>query len=590
MHKAPVQVEETDEDKIEVVIQEKEETTEEEVPPQPKRISFSGTSIEKDLKIKIVDELGALVTGMAFKITVTPQKGNQSREYIDEDMDGIIHITDMTPGKYTVQLHDTEGFLIAEHSIPMTVKNKIEYKKVDVKNEIKKESEVDLKKEEAPVQKPKEESKLQDTVALLESSKNEVVVAKDKVDLSTFPKATAGEKKNQATIMETATVAVPGTIMLYDLGSDASKTYCIQPEVTGEVQVIQGYAWKSDVDGIFTCTVNEDQSVLVSAAKVGTANLSLLIEYDDVTELSRVRKQTEIQIAVTVSEITDDKTQLKDNEGSVLYLDEERKQSATLKDYGKAKEFYTIKYTGWQTIDEKLYYFDKNHQPVTGIQVIGGGRYTFGKDGALLKTQEQRGIDVSKYQENIDWNAVANAGIDYAIIRVGYRGYSVGSLVEDPWFKRHIEGATKAGLKVGVYFFTQAITQAEAIEEASMALSLVAGYRLQLPIYIDTEAVYGNDGSPGRANGLSTSERTAIVKAFCETVRNAGYMPGVYASTSWYNNQLKASQLEMYAIWVAQYADACAYKGRYDMWQYTSKGSVPGINGRVDLNISYVAY
>lgn len=583
MSSEPVEVDKPEKEKMEVVVEETEEPIVEAVPVGPKKISFSGTSIEKDLKIKIADETGALVTGTVFKVTVTAQKAKEGKEYTDDDMDGIIYITDMVSGKYTVQLHEMEGFLIAENSLVMTVKDKIEYKKVDVKNEIKKESEVDIKKEEAPIQKPQEESKLQDTVSLLESSKEEVVVAKDNVDLSYFPKASVSEIKKHENITETTVVAVPESVALYNGGGKQSKTCLLSLEVADENQVIQGYSWQADAEGIFTFAENVDKTITVSALQTGVANLCLIIEYED--GVARISQQKEIKIAVTVSELTDDKTQIKDQEGTLLYLDEEKKEPATIKDYGIAKEFYATKYTGWQTIEDKLYYFDTNHKVVTGVQIIGGGRYTFGEDGALLKTQEQRGIDVSKWQGNIDWNAVANAGIDFAIIRAGNRGTSTGVLIEDSYFKKNIEGATKAGIKVGVYIYSQAITEAEAVEEASMAISLVSGYKLQLPIFFDTEKYEG-----GRANGLGVSVRTAIAKAFCETVRNAGYMPGIYSNYYWLRDNLDMSQLEMYSVWVAHYASACGYPGRYDIWQYTSTGSVPGIKGNVDLNISYVGY
>jgi len=180
---------------------------------------------------------------------------------------------------------------------------------------------------------------------------------------------------------------------------------------------------------------------------------------------------------------------------------------------------------------------------------------------------------------------VAASGINFAIIRVGYRGSSSGALVQDPYFKKNISGATKAGIKVGLYFFTQAVNEAEAVEEASMAMSLASGYKVTYPIFIDTESA-----SNGRANGLSKSARTAVVKAFCQTVRNGGYKAGVYASKSWYANQLNASALNGYCIWVAQYNSSCTYSGKYDMWQYSSKGSVSGIKGNVDMNISYTGY
>lgn len=193
------------------------------------------------------------------------------------------------------------------------------------------------------------------------------------------------------------------------------------------------------------------------------------------------------------------------------------------------------------------------------------------------------GIDVSKWQKEIDWDKVKNEGVDFAIIRCGYRGSVTGSLVEDPYFEQNIKGARAAGIKVGVYFFTQAVSEVEAVEEASMVISLVRDYELQYPVFIDTEGAGGN----GRADSLNVEERTAVCEAFCTTVKNAGLEAGVYASRNWYNNKLTASTLESYAIWLAEYRSVPLYQGYYQMWQYTSKGKINGINGNVDLNVSY---
>lgn len=194
------------------------------------------------------------------------------------------------------------------------------------------------------------------------------------------------------------------------------------------------------------------------------------------------------------------------------------------------------------------------------------------------------GIDVSKWNKEINWSAVKSAGVDFAIIRCGYRGSSTGSLVEDPYFLKNITGATEAGIKVGLYFFTQATTEVEAVEEASMAIMLANDYQLDYPIFIDTEGAGGN----GRADDLGVEARTAVCKAFSETIIAAGYQAGIYASKNWYENQLYAEELSDYVIWMAQYSDSPTYEGDYLLWQYTSKGSIDGINGNVDLNISYL--
>jgi len=192
------------------------------------------------------------------------------------------------------------------------------------------------------------------------------------------------------------------------------------------------------------------------------------------------------------------------------------------------------------------------------------------------------GIDVSKWNKTIDWEKVKESGVRFVIIRCGYRGSKTGVLVEDPYFRQNIQGAKDAGLKVGVYFFTQAINQAEAVEEASMVLSLTEGYELDYPIFIDTE------GSGGRADSLDAITRTAVCQAFCETIEQAGGEAGVYASRNWYYNNVDDDALAEYTIWVAEYREEPLYTGRYDIWQYTSSGRIDGIEGRVDLNLSYV--
>lgn len=217
------------------------------------------------------------------------------------------------------------------------------------------------------------------------------------------------------------------------------------------------------------------------------------------------------------------------------------------------------------------------------------GTEDYDDTGSNLKPTEVKdifGIDVSKYQKDIDWNRVAASGVKFAIIRCGYRGSKSGVLVEDPYFKKNIEGAKAAGIKVGVYFFTQAVNETEAVEEASMAVALAKNFGLDYPIFIDSEGAGGN----GRADALDKEQRTAILVAFCETVNNAGFNAGVYSSRCWYNDKLDADKLEDYCIWDAEYRSSPLYKGRYDIWQYSSAGTIDGIDTRVDLNISYKDY
>lgn len=194
------------------------------------------------------------------------------------------------------------------------------------------------------------------------------------------------------------------------------------------------------------------------------------------------------------------------------------------------------------------------------------------------------GIDVSKWNGDIDWDKVKNAGVEFAIVRAGYRGSVTGSLVQDPYFEANMKGTAAAGVPAGIYFFTQAVNEVEAVEEASMVLKLIKEYKLDYPIFIDTEGAGGN----GRADGLDVETRTLVCEAFCRTIENAGYRAGVYGSRNWYNNRLETKRLENYCIWLAEYRSVPIYQGYYQMWQYTSKGKVSGIKGNVDMNISYM--
>lgn len=194
------------------------------------------------------------------------------------------------------------------------------------------------------------------------------------------------------------------------------------------------------------------------------------------------------------------------------------------------------------------------------------------------------GIDVSKWNKEIDWEKVKEAGIEFAIIRCGYRGASSGALVLDPMYEKNIEGAIEAGIPVGVYFFTQAIDEVEAIEEASMVIRLIEDYDVDYPVFLDSESA----GGDGRADTLDAEERLRYHKAFLETIASAGYATGVYASKNWFNDRLDVTQLSQYKIWLAEYADVPTYDKYYDMWQYTSKGTVDGIETKVDLDLSFM--
>ena len=825
-----------------------ETETETETELEPVKVKLVGSSIEKDLKIKIQNEDKKNIKGEAFSITVTPDKKNaKTSTYNDHDNDGIIYISKISGGDYIVALSEIEGYYTEEDSIKVTVKEKIEYIKVEVEDEIKKEEEVSPEEDTKPEQdETVVEGVIEDTVESLESNctptevaasslnKEQYITSKaslgalvsktlpegtpvavrrnifivgtgtqlplteeltqpttepstvttvsytithkfsddtdgtktvvqtesgkavgDKITINQYEgytsdytggteyvlvegtneltilwtknpekktvsyeithkfsddadgtktvvqsetDKTVGDKitinqyegytsdyaggteyvlvegENKLTITWTKTPAV--VTVSYEIthkfsdDTDGTKTV-VQSETgkaVGDKIVINQYeGYTSDYTGgteyvlaegenkltiIWTKTVVTPTVLPVKVSMPGTANifisslgtansatLSVTVEDSNVTKLvnasnikwslkddktagvklsattgnkvtvsaksatkegtvtvvatipytvSGTEKTATLECVVTVKKDSYDATKvLTDNSGSILYTDRNCTTIAKVADLvekGVGTFYKDPKYTGWQTLNGKLYYFNSNNQPVTGEQTISGIKYTFGPDGALAQSSTATGIDVSSWQGNIDWKAVKASGIEFAIIRVGYRGTKTGVLVEDTYFKQNIKGATEAGLKVGVYFFTQAITEAEAVEEASMVLSLTSGYNLAYPIFVDTENGSGN----ARANGLDKNTRTNCVAAFCKTIQTAGKKAGVYASKSWYEKKLNTDQLNNYCIWVAQYNTECTYKGRYSIWQYTETGKVPGINGNVDLNISYM--
>ena len=194
------------------------------------------------------------------------------------------------------------------------------------------------------------------------------------------------------------------------------------------------------------------------------------------------------------------------------------------------------------------------------------------------------GIDVSRHQKSIEWEKVKNDGIDFAIIRVGYRGYEIGRLILDDRFKYNIENAIGVGIDVGVYFFSQATTEEEAIEEAEFLIKHIKGYRIKGPVVFDLEEL-GSINS--RIDNLTTEERTNVALAFCKVIKKAGYDPMIYASRSHLLNQYYLNKIAKYEIWVAEYNVSPLFEYDFRIWQYTDKGKVDGISTNVDLNIYF---
>lgn len=222
-----------------------------------------------------------------------------------------------------------------------------------------------------------------------------------------------------------------------------------------------------------------------------------------------------------------------------------------------------------------------NELDAANLNILESGEYQYLTDGEVTS---HKGIDVSSHQGTIDWNLVAQDGVEFAIIRVGFRGYgSAGTLVADEQFENNIQGAKAAGIKVGVYFFSQAINEEELLEEANLVLEKIAPYELDCPVVYDVEKT----SSAGRMNEISVEERTNLTLLFCQTVENAGYTAMIYHNTEMGALLIDVAALEDYDKWYASYSDQMFYPYEYKIWQYSDTGKVQGISTDVDLNICF---
>ncbi len=571
------------------------------------------SSIQKDLKIKFVNsKTEKLISNIAFEVEIEKPSGEVYTKK-DDDQDGVIYQTDLAPGKYQVRITSpsaNEEYDISSEKATITVKDTIEYKKVDIADEVKTESQVNASVEDTKVNETVVESVNTDTVEWVESTKTVIEGTEkteesyEKVDSKKVPDPAAKAATGFRLLTEETNPTPEGGDPTEDPTGEPTEEPTEEPEPDPTEEPTENPTQEPDPTGEptqapeQTATPTSIPSVTPSAepSKSPAATVTPTVTPTAKPSVSPTpsTKPSATPTATPNKAKDDKKTTLKSTDGETLYVKEDGKyREAKYADYYKFKEFYRLKktttgeyrYTGWQVIDGVTYFFDKNGNKVTGDQVILGAKYSFNSDGSLNKSSGSFGIDVSKWNGNIDWNAVKNSGVSYVIIRCGYRGSTTGALIEDPKFRANIQGASKAGIKVGIYFFTQAVNEVEAVEEASMVLSLIKGYNITYPVFLDVES------SGGRADGISVSTRTAVCKAFCQTIQNSGYKAGVYANKTWFNEKIETPSLTGYKIWLAQYAAAPSYsRTRYDIWQYSSKGSVPGISGSVDMNTSYMGY
>ncbi|WP_456066824.1 GH25 family lysozyme [Gemmiger sp.] len=577
--------------------------------PTPDASASPSPTPSKSAKEEDAENEKTPLLGVAATITLTDAKGNATDYELDTET-GTALAEDVTPGDYTLAVQPIEGYTQPEAQI-VTVKEKVVYKAdvKAVKEKIVQASQVNESAEDSGVSNAGSApivNEVTDTVTYADSAKTETgsktsytaklsssghLLLADGTETPYLPVYQDGTKDLIGAMRDTSYAANTATAAWLPGAADSVT-------LLGAANTRMAWVHRADEP----VTVQEDTDGAASAAEetpvpadptpeptpestpeptpeATPAPTAAPTETPAETEPpAPTAAPTEAPTATPTAAPTQAPTQVPDPTAG--WPDNIAVQE--LANYGFAvtsETTTTYEYTGWQDIDGATYYYDPStHQPVTGQQVIQGNVYTFAADGALNRTA--RGIDVSKFQGSIDWNAVKADGITFAIIRCGYRGYGSGALVEDSTYRQNIQGAINAGLRVGVYFYSQAINEAEAVEEASMVLSLVSGYSLPLGVYYDTESVGG-----GRANALSAAERTACAVAFCETIRSAGYSAGVYSYASWFYNALNFANISKYNIWIAQYRDTLSFSYKHNIWQYTGSGSVKGISKPVDMNI-----
>jgi GH25 family lysozyme M1 (1,4-beta-N-acetylmuramidase) len=210
---------------------------------------------------------------------------------------------------------------------------------------------------------------------------------------------------------------------------------------------------------------------------------------------------------------------------------------------------------------------------------------TYSENG---KTVSTCGVDISAIlEDNVDYTKLKNAGVDFVMIKIGARGYSSGNIVLDEYYLDNLKAAKKAGLDIGVYFCSQAVTKAEAKEEADEVLDAIEGYNIKYPIAFVMESV---DDDMARIEALDTEDRTQIAKAFMDRIENAGYTPMIYGDLEWLLTMVDMSKLEDYDVWYAQNSDQPDYPYEFGMWQYSTDATVKGIDSSATMIMSFKDY
>lgn len=444
--------------------------------------------------------------------------------------------------------------------------------KPDVLDLVKTEEEVDLAKEDTQAALSEEDAVLSDTVEYVESDKVEILETRyvesvvDENDPATYKVVTKEQKVEKVEEIPVEYLDSSGNVkytfrdgVWYYRKYSSGEITMTEEEDTEDVLLLMNLFGEYDdyevVDMECNVLTEEDMEPQYAYRVLYCKEEALSELPDDLENLtvSRTRQEITTQIETVEEKVP---VMLEKKVGTGMYV-----------------------YYGWQELDGDTYYFDKNGEKVRGTQVINGICYQFDEHGVLL---EGSGVNVSSRKGSIDWKAVRRAGIEFAMIRCGYRGSSEGMLVQDSRCEENIVGARREGLDTAIWFYSQAVTEKEAAEEAAYVTAIAEKYGISAPLVL----VMGYSGDrKGRADGLSVEERTACAAAFCKAVQDAGHTPMICGTEDWLNHCLDRSRLGGYPVWLIQYNSDMTYTIPCEIWQYTGKAVIDGISGHTGLSI-----
>ena len=525
----------------------------ESTPYRPVELQLSVISAVESIDIVVCDADGNAVPGYFFPLEICIDGGTSHT--VATDINGRYFADYMLPGSYTVSMPEYEGFVRPE-SVKCVVEERLDYvpianieeyvQVVDISQLSEEEVQPAHQQEEAPVEVEEISTTQTEEDAKAENPESEILVG--------------------------------GTVQGETL-------------YTGTVRYFK-YSYETGPNGFLLLADGSESEVLpIEEGGMLAYGIRKVTDYYDI-DGKPIKPEDIPEGAVEGKDFYIDeyseKVELILGEGVV-----DRRYSITAEESEKEVAYVSAIRVGWQEENGKIYYYDSKGRPVTGLKNIDGKLYFFDGTGARA---EMIGLDVSYFNASIDWRAVKAAGIDFVIVRVAGRTWNKGILFEDEDSYRqgkdggfYLQGAKEAGLLVGAYVYSNAVDTNEAVEEASLALEVVAksGVTLDMPIYLDLE--FSGEYPGGRADKLSLTQRAEIVKAFCSTIEEGGYQAGVYAGEDFFNRALRFADVEGYDVWYATYTyrfELPRYRG-FDIWQFSESVRVNGMPDHVDMNVIF---